>query len=384
MNQVTITAAALRRRKIRTVFTGLSVMAVFVLFGLAMALRHGFNTGADLIGADLVLVTPTGSSGHELPIGLVRQVTGVGGVRRVLPFAVIPAQYQSPRNQLAISGITGEDFIAVIGGDKAVSPADAARWRNERTGVLVHDKAMKKYGWHIGQDLVLTPPERVAQAAGSKQISVRITGVFNTDNGFSIGGPLVAHLDYLNTWRHKDTVAAMLAQVRDPSRADAVADAIQQRFANSTTPVKAQSFHALLQGIFQRVGNVGALTMAVIAAALLSLLFITGNAVAQSVSERRAEFAVLSALGFNRSRLVMLVIGESLLLTGPPALLGLGLTGWLVAVLETSAFALPGFGLDGGAYLAGIGATAGLVIVSSLVPLTSVLRMQDVDALRAS
>lgn len=385
MNHFTITAGALRRRKVRTVFTSLSVLVVFILFGLAMALRHGFKTGADVIGADLVLVTPTGRSGTSLPVGLASQVAGIDGIRRVLPFSVVPAHYQDPRNQLAISGVPTQGFIAVIGGNKVVSEADARRWRKERTGVLVRDTAMKKYGWHVGQQLILTPPEPIARAAGAKQIAVQIAGVVNTKKkGFRIGGPLLAHLKYLNAWRHQDTAVAMLVQVRDATHADTVADAVRQRFANSTTPVKARSFHALLQGVFQRVGNVGALTMAVIAAALLSLLFVTGNAMTQSVAERRAEFAVLSALGFNRSRLGALIIGETLLLMAPPALIGLGLTGWLVSVMARGAVALPGFEMGVVAYLAGIGVAAGLIIVSSLVPLASILRMRDANALRAS
>lgn len=379
MNQFVLTATALRRRKLRTLFTGLSVLVVFVLFGLAMALRHGFRVGPSLAGNNVVIVAPKGRG--ELPIGVVQQVASVDGVQDVLPFAGAALQYQNPKNQVVVMGVAPDAFLATFKRD-ALEPPVAKRWRADRTGALVMEDYMEAHDlhWQVGQTVTLTPQT----GSPLKPLAVHIDGIVrqNKNRSFSFGGAVTVHLKYLNAWRSKDTIGALFVMTRDPARSDAVADAISRRFANSTTPIETQNLHALLLSIMQRFGNVGALTMAVIAAALLSLVFVTGNAMAQSVAERRAEFALLKALGFSRRRVGALVCGETALLTAPPALIGLGVTGWLVGVLANGAVSLPGFALDSGGYLVGIGATAGLIVVSSLAPLVAVLRATGSKALR--
>ena len=44
------------RRKIRTIFTMLSIMIAFVLFGGLMAIRAAFTMGVDIAGADRLMM----------------------------------------------------------------------------------------------------------------------------------------------------------------------------------------------------------------------------------------------------------------------------------------------------------------------------------------
>ena len=46
----------LKRRKVRTLFTSLSIFVAFVLFGLLMAIRSAFSYGADVAGADRLMM----------------------------------------------------------------------------------------------------------------------------------------------------------------------------------------------------------------------------------------------------------------------------------------------------------------------------------------
>lgn len=385
MNHFTLTATALRRRKARTVFTGLSVLVVFILFGLAMALRHGFIVGPTMAGNDMIIVSRKGHG--ELPIGIVQQLAAINGVKSVAPFAFAPLEYQGPKNQIGASGVDPQAFLANY--RKTYGAMDAAvaqRWLADRTGAVVMEKYLTDHNlhWQVGQTIVLTPPKGMPL----QPLTVHIDGILSPqkNTGISIGGPLTAHLKYLNAWRGQDTIQAAFVTAADAAQSDTVADAITRAFASSPTPLEAQDFHSLLLSILQRFGDIGAMTIALIAAALLSLLFVTANAMAQSVAERRAEFALLKTLGFNRVRVGFLVFGETILLTAPPALIGLGLTGWLVATLanHNNVVPLPGFALDGGSYLVGIGAIAGLIVISSLAPLWLTLRAAGAQTLRAA
>ena len=46
----------LLRRKVRTIFTLLSIFIAFLLFGFLMAVRAAFSMGIDLAGADRMMV----------------------------------------------------------------------------------------------------------------------------------------------------------------------------------------------------------------------------------------------------------------------------------------------------------------------------------------
>ena len=46
----------LLRRKVRTIFTVLSIFTAFVLFGVLMALRAAFSMGIELAGADRLMI----------------------------------------------------------------------------------------------------------------------------------------------------------------------------------------------------------------------------------------------------------------------------------------------------------------------------------------
>ena len=46
----------LLRRKVRTIFTILSIVIAFLLFGVLMAIRAAFSMGVDIAGADRLMV----------------------------------------------------------------------------------------------------------------------------------------------------------------------------------------------------------------------------------------------------------------------------------------------------------------------------------------
>jgi putative ABC transport system permease protein len=48
--------SSLLRRKLRTVFTLLSVVAAFTLFGVLMAIRAGFTAGITVTGAERLVM----------------------------------------------------------------------------------------------------------------------------------------------------------------------------------------------------------------------------------------------------------------------------------------------------------------------------------------
>ena len=101
--------AALLRRKARTVFTILSVLTAFLLFGLLDTVRTAFNNvGGNVSGADRLVTVSKISFTMALPMSLNTRIQAVPGVAAVSYANWFGGQYQDGRDFfLGSSGTPG-------------------------------------------------------------------------------------------------------------------------------------------------------------------------------------------------------------------------------------------------------------------------------------
>ena len=91
--------SALFRRKTRTLFTLLSVVAAFLLFGLLDSVSSAFaNAGSGIHGADRLLTVSKVSFTMSLPKSLLNRIQGIPGVRDVSYANWFGGIYQDPKN----------------------------------------------------------------------------------------------------------------------------------------------------------------------------------------------------------------------------------------------------------------------------------------------
>jgi putative ABC transport system permease protein len=369
---------ALWRKRTRTIFTLLSTVAVFVLFGLAMALRHGLTSKADFPGADLMFVSSTSSSG-KLPLAYGDKLARLSGAKAVLPMNAASLYYQNLSNTLGVAAVEPNRYREVFHGLLKFKQGSFRTWRSDRTGALVPVRIAKKYGFKIGQRITLAPVPHSGEPPSS--LTTRIDGI--TDSKFNFGGNLTLHFDYLKTWLDKDTVPVFFVQAKNPRTIAALADRAESLFRNSSVPVKAQPIQAIFQNILARFGDIGTITVSVVGAALFSLLLVIGNTITQSVAERRSEFAVLEALGYHRPRLAKLIVVEAAVLAFGAGLPGLAL-GWLIIHTVGSSIVsiLPGFTVTASVWLAGAALIAVLTAIAAGPGCFMLSRLTTAQALR--
>jgi putative ABC transport system permease protein len=174
--------------------------------------------------------------------------------------------------------------------------------------------------------------------------------------------------------------------LKDPERAAAFTDEIDRTFASSPNPTFTVTDKATEQnGAIARF-NIPLVTQGVSAAGLFMILFLIANAIAQSVRERVAEFAVLKTLGFSNAGVTALVFAEATF----PCLLGAA-AGFAIAsalasriaglsVLQKMAVAPPTLSLG---VLATAFAFAALVaFASAVLPAWRIRRLDIATALR--
>lgn len=377
MNRLVL--GTLRRRWLRTLLTGLSTLVAFMLLGFFLAVRHGFAVGPVQSGADLVLIEPVDTS-SGLPIGILSTLETFPGVRAAVAIAGTTLQFGARRHPVEVEGLSSNAFLAVsnVVGSGALARAQAREWLQDPIGALVSADAARRNGWRPGQTLIL----HALPGAPPQDLTVHIDGVLAKREGVEFSSDVNLHLAYFRRWSHTDLVGLVFVQVRQASAADATAHAIELRFANSTTPLSTQGFKSLLQGMFERLADVNALTSVVIVASLFGLFLICFNTEMHSVSERLGEFAVLKAMGFAPPRLLWLVFLEAFLAIVPAAAAGVVAALLVIRSFPAARLHLPGTTLTPGA-LAQSGLIAcGLALLSSLVPGLRVLRLSCAQALR--
>lgn len=359
--------------------TGLSTLVAFMLLGFFLAIRHGFAVGLAQVGADLLLLEPAAGSA-PLTIGVLSTIRSYPGVRSAVGVSVAPMLFGADRHPLRVEGLSPHAFfeVADVVGAGALPRAQAHRWLADLTGALVTDEIARKNGWRLGETITLHTMSRTAP----RDLTFQIDGVLGKFSGVSPSSDVNLHLEYFRRWTHRESIDFMFAKVKEAQQADAVARAIELKFANSPTPLSTQSFKSLLQGLLERVADVNALTFVVIAASLFGLFLICFNTLIHSVSERIGEFAMLKAVGFTAPRLLWLVVLEAFLAIVPAA--GVGV---LSALIVIRAFAgaklnLPGITLTPVAAAECALAALGLTCLCSVLPGMRIARLNCGQVLR--
>lgn len=375
--------ANLWRRKTRTVFTLLSVFVAFLLFSTLAATRQAFVGGLDLIGNERLLTIHKSGLIFSMPIAYRSRIAGVNGVHSVSIGIWMQGYYQEPRNFVPLIAIDDDAYFQMY--REIVIPADQfASWRSDRTGAIVGKTVAARRGWKVGDTVPLRSSIYRTENGGNTW-DFRISAIYDVTNKAFDTESVLVHYDYINEKRtiQKDSVGWFVVKLNDPNEAARVAKDIDGMFANSPRETKTSSEKAFAESFTSQVGDIGQIVTYVVSAVLLSMLIVTASTMGQAVRERTAELAVLKAIGYSELRVLGLVLGESLLLTGFGAALGLSL-GYLLCrgLAQQLTQFMPAFWLTGESLILGAGIAIALGVIAGIWPAWRAMRMRMVDALR--
>jgi putative ABC transport system permease protein len=366
----------LGRRKVRTLFTSLSIFVAFVLFGLLMAIRNAFSYGAEVAGADRLMMFHKVSFSQPLPLAYEAGIAATSGVAAVTHATWFGGVYQDPKNRFVQLAVDAESFLEMHP-DYLLPPEQRKAWLADRPGCIVGRDLARRFHWKVGDRIPLRRPDGSAW-------TFTIDGVYATGKEGTSANQMLLHYAYFNErqGRNRDHVGWYVVRVADPSRAAKLAEALDTKFANSAYETRTATEKAFLQAWAQQIGDIGSIMIAVLATVLFTILLVAGNTMAQAVRERTGEIAVLKTLGFTDARVLGLVLLESMLLAVVSGALGLAVT-WLIAqggdptrgLLPSFSLGLSDLALGGGLVLA-LGFTAGAL------PAGLAARLPIVDALR--
>ncbi len=305
------------RNKRRSILTVLSIAFSLLLLTIMMTLWRSFYMNDGSAESNERLITRHKVSlTFALPIYYREKIRAVPGVAAVVPVSWFGGLYidDKPEHFFAQFGTDPEEFFKVYR-DIAISPKDLTDWQHDQQGVIVDDTLAKKFGWKLGDRIVL----QGTIYPFNPELNIR--GIFHSspDNQ-----SVYFHSKYMEesvSW-FKGTAGTFSILADSPEDVPKVAAAVDDEFHNSPQPTKTESEKAFGLEFVAMLGNVKAFILSICSAVVFATLLVSANTMAMSIRERTREVAVLKTLGFTRQTVLGLFVGEAVALSLVGGLLG--------------------------------------------------------------
>jgi putative ABC transport system permease protein len=372
----------LKRKKMRTALTLLSIFVAFVLYGLLCTIKEAFTGGIALAGADRLVVRHKVSLIMTLPVTYKNRMERIPGVASAVHLTWFNGIYQNePKNFFGSFPTDPEPFLAMF--PEILLPQDQKdAWLKTRTGAIVGRALVDRFKWKVGDRIPLVSPIWPREGDGAWEFD--IVGIYDGAKKGTDTSGFYFRYDYFDEGRARGEglVGWYSVKVNDPERAGEVAAAIDNEFANSPHETKAEPEGAFMQGFAQQIGDIGTILIAILSAVFFTILLVAGNTMAQAVRERTEELGVLKAMGFTNELVLSLVLIESCLIAVIGGFAGLGIAKLITAGGSPVPAMLPVFYLPVRYLVIGAFLVIGLGVVAGILPAVRAMRLQIAVALR--
>jgi len=374
----------LKRKKLRTALTLLSIVVAFVLFALLSSIKQALTGGVTMEGAKRLVVIHKVSISQLLPVSYKERIERIPGVAVASHQTWFGGRFeQQPKVFFMQCPVVPELFLQVLP-ELLLTPEEKQNWLKTRTGAIVGKDTAERFHWKVGDRVPIFSPYW-RKADGSRVWEFDIVGIYDAKEKNIDKMSLFFRYDYFDEARMgaKGQVGWYTVQVKDPSQAAEVAKRIDEEFLNSDAETKSASEAAFAQAWVKQMGNIALITALILGAVFFTILLVTGNTMSQSVRERTGELGVLKALGFSNQQVLLLVMAESCVIAILGGVIGLGLGCLIIPVLgKALATMLPLFYFPARDILLGIGICLALGIATGVFPALAAMRLRVADALR--
>jgi putative ABC transport system permease protein len=369
-----------RRNKRRTALTVISVAVAVFLFAALRAVLDGFHAAVEASSSTRIVTIRSTSLFFSMPTTHAETIKTVPGVRDVTWANWFGGIYKDPSNFFGQIAIEPESYLRMFP-EIILTPEEKTAFLADRTGCIVGDGLVKRFGWKIGDRIVLQVGIPIY---GRQDFTFTIRGIYKA------GSNAVDNMTMMFHWKYaeerslaKNQVGWLVAQIASPDQAAHVATEIDRKFENSPYETKTDTEKAFQATFASMFGNLDLLLGSIALAVVITTLFVAGNTMAMAVRERTTEIAVMRTLGFPSQTIFLLVEIEGLLIAVVGGAIGVALAR---ALVSSDSFPgggfIPPFGVTNMNVAVGLLLSALIGIVAGIIPATMASRLKIADALR--
>ena len=234
--------------------------------------------------------------------------------------------------------------------------------------IIIGSNAAESYKLDLGDTLTLY------------NTRYKVVGIYETGVAWEEGGGILALRESQRILNRPRNVSFLFVNVKDPSLARPVQDAINQRFPKVRASISSE--------FAQNTDDIASMQAAAGAIGMLALIvggIVVANTMIMSIYERTREIGTLRALGWPGKRILTQIMQESLLLCLLSAILGsvgavLLLSGLSSIPFAGGAMLSPAW--EPGTFVTAIGVALVLGLLGGFYPAWRASKLQPVEALR--
>src|ERR1700686_1857007 len=358
-----VTKSAFRNKR-RSILTVLSITFSLLLLTVMMTVWHRFYVDkGDAQSAQRLITRHRVSLTQNMPVYYREKMRTVPGVVAVAPTQWFGGLYKDegkPENFFAQFGTDPAEIFTVMT-DFKIPDDQLAAWQHDQAGCVVDSELAKKFGWKIGDRIVLRGT------------------IFPVNLELTIRGIFVAPQPSITVYFNQKYVEEAVSFAKGRSGTFNI-------LADSPDAPKTESEKAFQLSFINSMGNVKAFILSICFAVVFATLLVSANTMAMSIRERTREVAVLKTLGFTRQSILRLYIGESVLVALTGGALGCLLAAGLVIALANApgmGFFFLGMRVTTPTFLLAIFVSAMVGLLSAIVPAYHAANLDIVEGLRS-
>lgn len=321
------------RHRLRTALTVCGICVAILAFGLLRTVVSAWYAGVDASSATRLVTRNAISLVFPLPLSYKEKIRGVEGVKIVSLGNWFGGIYKEEKNFFANFAVDSRTYLDLY--PEFVIPADQKlSFLKERKGCVVGRKLAKRFGWKIGDTIVL----RGTIFPGNWEFV--LSAIYRGRDKTIDESQFFFHWDYLNETmkkiqpRRADQVGFYMVGMSSPDITAETTEAVDGLFKNSFAETLTETEKAFQMGFISLSQTILTVIQLVSMVVIVIIMAVVANTMAMSVRERMSEYAVFKTLGFGGFYLAFLILGESLLITA----LGCG-TGIIMTFPAADAFA---------------------------------------------
>ncbi|MBI3464164.1 MAG: ABC transporter permease, partial [Planctomycetes bacterium] len=310
------------RNKLRSGLTALSLGICLAM----MTVLYGFVTLNDelipeLARANRMIVMSNDGFTSMIPITVLDMVRKLPGVQAAVPLSWYLGMYKDEKMPTFAQLATDPKELLNVWVEFKIDPEQLSSWQATRNGCLIDRRNAQRRGWKIGEHIPLKGNNFPVD------LDLTLCGIYD---GPEFINDLYFHYEYLDELLRQrnspkaGTTSILFVKATSGEVIPSLCAQIDDRYKNSENPTLTQSHQAFAQAFSKFVGNLQVYVRNIGLAVVFSLTLVAGNAMAMSMRERTTEIAVLKAIGFQRGLVLVLVLGESLVISLVGGVFGVG------------------------------------------------------------
>jgi len=302
------------RHKLRTSLTIVGIAIAVIAFGLMRTVVSAWYAGVDASAANRLITRQAVSFIFTLPYSYRDKIAKVKGVEKVTYANWFQGVYIDKNQFFPRLAVDADTYFDVYP-EFLVSKNELETFKKERNACVIGADIAKQYKLKLGD--VMTIDGDIYP--GTWEFVVR--GIYKPKFKSTDATQMLFHWKYLDETMKKfspgrsGNIGWFIEKIKNPSQSGEISKEIDGLFKNSTAETKTETERAFQQGFLASTSAIITAMNFISFVIIGIIMLVLGNTMIMAARERTREYAVMKTLGFSAKHLILLIMGESLLIS---------------------------------------------------------------------